>query len=408
MNSIKELFELNPNVSKKGIQHKNNLAKRQILAYMAVHGECSIATLAKHISISIPSVTKLVAELVQHGMVADNGKIVTDGGRRPSIYGLSCDAIFFVGAYAGFDGASFVLIDLHNNIVCQKTERSFAIENTQESFDTFYDLLVEFIDGVEVDRNRIIGMGISMVGRINPEKGINHSFYTFLNKPIAQIIEQRTGIKTLIENDVRSKCFVEYSMFGRRPENAIFLELGIGVAIGIIVNGELCYGNSGFAGEFGHVPFTDNDILCYCGKKGCLETEVSGKAIERKVCEKLNNGQGSKLSDQYNQTGSVSILDIVEAALADDNLAIETLIEVSDRVGRSLSFLINIFNPEIVVIGGCVARAGEHILLPIKSAMSKYSIRLVSGDTEIKISELSDDSPAIGGAMLIRKNILGI
>ncbi|MFI3266738.1 MAG: ROK family protein [Rikenellaceae bacterium] len=408
MKNIKDLFELNPCVNQKGVQYKNNLVKRQIVAYMAVKGECAIATLAKHINISIPSITKLVLELVADGIVSDNGKISTEGGRRPNIYGLSSSSMFFIGVYVGFDGMSMVVTDLHSRVVASQVVADFVIENTQESFDKFFNILTDFIEHSGVVVNRVIGMGVSMAGRVNPALGINYAFYTFLEDSLAKTIEDRTGIKTLIENDVRAKCYAEYFSSETRPNNAIFLELGMGVAVGIIVNGELCYGKSGFAGEFGHIPFSDNDILCYCGKKGCLETEISGKAIERNMNHKLEQGLSSQLTEKYKAKGRVNISDIVDAALEDDHLAIETFIEVSEKVGRSLGYLLNVFNPETVVIGGSVARVGEHILLPIKSAVNKYSLKLVAGDTEFRISDDDVEKSALGAAMLIRKHILGL
>lgn len=408
MESIKELFELDPKVNKKGVLYKNDLAKRQIVAYMAVQGESSIASLSKYIGISIPSVTKLIGELVDDGFVVDKGKIATEGGRRPNIYGLSGESMYFLGVYVGFDGVSMVLTDLHSDIAVAESHADFFIENTQESFDAFYDILMNFIDRLRAEDKKIIGLGVSLVGRVNPQKGEGYAFYNFLEQPMSQILEQKTGIKTLVENDVRAKCYAEYFAAEVKPNNAIFLELGMGVAIGIIIGGELYYGNSGFAGEFGHVPFSDNNILCYCGKKGCLETEISARAVERKMGEKLARGLNSKLSESFRDKGYVSIEEIEDAANADDNLAIETLIEVADDIGRGVSFLINVFNPETITIGGRAAGAGEHLLLPIKSAVSKYSIRLVASDTEIKMSSANFETSALGAALLIRKNILGI
>ena len=215
------------------------------------------------------------------------------------------------------------------------------------------------------------------------------------------------GIQVLLENDTRARCYAEYFTGNMTNEkNVIYLHLGRGVAIGIIIDGKLFYGKSGFAGEFGHIPYFDNNIICACGKKGCLETEISGIAVENKMVELINKGINTILKEKYYSTGNIHIDDIVAAAKSDDNLSIELIEEVGEKVGKSLSLLINIFNPEMIVIGGNISHAGDYIMLPIKSAANKHSLNLVYKDTLFKLSDMKDDSSALGAAMLIRNEII--
>ncbi|MBP3682101.1 MAG: ROK family protein, partial [Rikenellaceae bacterium] len=188
----------------------------------------------------------------------------------------------------------------------------------------------------------------------------------------------------------------------------VYLFLGRGVAIGIVMHGELYYGKSGFAGEFGHTPFFDNEIICSCGKKGCLETEVSGIAIEEKMVGMIRSGVNSILREKVDTEGTVHIDDIIDAARNDDNLSIELIEEAGEKIGKSIAFLINIFNPETVVIGGNLAAAGDYLMLPLKSATNKYSLNLVYKDTKFRVSQLDEAAGAWGVAMLIRNKIIGL
>ena len=129
----------------------------------------------------------------------------------------------------------------------------------------------------------------------------------------------------------------EYTCGKSKDEsNVLYLHMGRGVAIGIVVDGQLYYGKSGFAGEFGHIPFFDNEIICSCGKKGCLETEVSGIAIEDKMCHLIEKGVNTILKEKYDQQKSIHIDDIIAAAKNDDNLSIELIEEAGEKVGKEI------------------------------------------------------------------------
>ena len=188
----------------------------------------------------------------------------------------------------------------------------------------------------------------------------------------------------------------------------LYLHLGLGVAIGIVVGGKLFYGKNGFAGEFGHIPFFDNEKICFCGKKGCLETEVSGLAIEEKMSELIRSGANSILRPKYESGETIHINDIINAARNDDNLSIELIEEAGEKIGKAVAILINIFNPETVIVGGNLAAAGDYIMLPLKSATNKYSLNLVYKDTKFRLSKMSDNAPAWGVAMLIRNQVIGL
>ncbi len=409
MTSLTEFFNLHEDDAMKGIIHKNSLIKRSIIAHMAVHGESTLSELTRELHISVPTMTKLVQELVDENIVSDLGKVETPGGRRPNIFGLASSAIYFAGVNVGRDGMTFLITDLQNNIIKEHQDPSFELQDRPQCLERICASIEEFIATCGIDRSKILGLGVCMTGRVNPDTGRSYKFFTSSEQSLRELFEERTGIRVLLENDTRSRCYAEYTCGRSKDEsNVLYLHMGRGVAIGIVVDGKLYYGKSGFAGEFGHIPFFNNEIICSCGKKGCLETEVSGIAIEEKMRQQIERGVNTILKEQYDRQKSIHIDDIIAAAKHDDTLSIELIEEAGEKVGKAVAFLINTFNPETVIVGGNLAAADDYIMLPLKSATNKYSLNLVYKDTKFRVSKMSENASAWGVAMLIRNKVIGL
>ncbi|MDD3107665.1 MAG: ROK family transcriptional regulator [Alistipes sp.] len=409
MSSLQEFFSMPENGAAKGIVQKNNILKRNIIARMAIEGESTLADLAKELHVSIPTVTKLVEELLEEDIIADRGKIETSGGRRPNIFGLTHSAIYFAGVEVSRDQIFMVMTDLHNNIIKQELSQDFKLDDTEECFEAICSTIETFLNHSGIDRSKLLGIGVCIAGRVNPKTGRSYKYFTTQQASLREQMEARFGHKVLVENDTRARCYAEYTKgCSGEEQNIIYLNLSRGVAIGIIIDGHLYYGKSGFAGEFGHIPYFDNEIICDCGKKGCLETEVSGIAIENKMIQQIKNGRTTILLDKYQKQQKIHINDIIQAAKNDDTLSIELIEEAGEKVGKSIAFLINIFNPEQVIIGGNLAHAGDYLMLPLKSAVNKYSLRLVYNDTIFRTTNLDENIGSLGAAMLIRNQIISL
>jgi predicted NBD/HSP70 family sugar kinase len=149
-----------------------------------------------------------------------------------------------------------------------------------------------------------------------------------------------------------------------------------------------------------------NEIICHCGKKGCLETEASGWALVRTFKEKVNNGISSLVMNKVKDVEKVKLEDIVEGALKEDVLCIELISELGEKLGRALAFLINIFNPEWVILGGTLSKTGDYLRLPMRSAINKYSLGLVNNDTQLRISKQGEMAGVLGGAILARHKLM--
>ena len=257
------------------------------------------------------------------------------------------------------------------------------------------------------------GIGISTAGVVDSKSGsilfAEDCIRGYTGIQVKALLEDAFSLPTAVENDLNAAAVGE-AAFGAGKGCKSLLCVGFGTSVGgaAVLDGRLYTGSHFGAGEFGHIPFFDNEIICSCGKKGCLETEVSGIAIEDKMCHLIQKGVNTILKEKYDQQKTIHIDDIITAAKNDDNLSIELIEEAGEKVGKAVAFLINTFNPETVIVGGNLAAAGDYIMLPLKSATNKYSLNLVYKDTKFRVSKMTENANAWGVAMLIRNKIIGL
>ncbi|MGV3704384.1 MAG: ROK family transcriptional regulator [Arcticibacter sp.] len=396
-----------------GVAYKNIQLKKNAISYLCNNGSCTIADLCRELNLSTPKVTNLVNELMGDGLVKDLGKVQSTGGRKPNLYGMIADSVFFLGVDVKQNHINIGLTDLQKNLRETQEHVPYLLSNDQQSLNQLVTLIKDFIKSSSVSREKILGLGINLSGRINYSTGYSYSFFHFNEEPLAKTLEKKLGIKTFLENDSRAMAYGEFNAgVVKEEKNVLFLNMDYGLGMGVMINSHLYYGKSGFAGEFGHIPIFDNEIICNCGKKGCLETEASGWALTRLFKEKVMAGSSTIIFNNKNikatKIEEIQLSDILEAASNDDVLSIDLIANVGEKLGRGIALLINIFNPELVIIGGSLATTGEYIRLPIKSAINKYSLSLVSSDTQLRVSQLGEKAGIIGACLLVRDRLLNL
>lgn len=404
-------FEELNDESTSGVALKNIQLKKNIISFLCKNGSYTIADLCKEVNLSIPKVTNLITELINDGLVEDLGKIESTGGRKPNLYGMVAHSVFFLGVDIKQNHINIGLTDLQKNLIEIKENIPYQFANSPECLSELIETIKKFIRKGNVPKEKILGLGINLSGRINYATGYSYSFFNFNEEPLSKILEKELNIKTFLENDSRAMAYGEFNAgLVKDEKNVLFLNLDYGLGMGVMINSQLYYGKSGFAGEFGHIPIFNNDIICHCGKKGCLETEASGWALIRDFKEQVQKGTSSTLINGKNPVDlqKIEMDSIITSAMADDVLSIDLIGTIGEKLGRGIALLINIFNPELVIIGGSLAKTGEYLMLPIKSAINKYSLSLVSSDTKIKLSILGEKSGVIGACLLARNRLLNI
>ncbi|MBP5566929.1 MAG: ROK family transcriptional regulator [Bacteroidales bacterium] len=382
-------------------------AQKGIIELCIKNGDCSIADFSRELAVSVPTVTKLVAELISEGFLTEKGKVGTSGGRRPNTYGLNPEAGYFVGVDVARQHIHIAIADFTGNLKFFIQDISFVLEANADSFRTICKKIKEEVTGSGIVWDKVLGIGISLSGRVNPEKGFSLSYFVSDDIPLKDIFQRELGTPVNIENDSRAMTFGEYMVMGNKADpDMLFINLSWGLGMGMILDGKLYYGKSGFSGEFGHVPLLENDIICRCGKVGCLETGASGSALTRWIVGKLKEGRRSSLYNIYKENGDITLQNVLDAVEDEDVLAIEGIGAIGETLGRGLAGLINIFNPGLVVIGGRLIVGRDYLMLPIRTAVNKYSLSKVSADTKIRFSKLGRSAGAIGDCLLSRSKYL--
>lgn len=385
---------------------KNIEIKKNIINHFINEGNSTITELSKELDLSIPTITKFINELSEQELIMEYGKVQTSGGRSPVLYGLKPDSIYFIGADMSRHHLHIALMNFKGEIVDYHMGIKYEFENTPESFDILHKHLQKYIDNVKVPKDRLFNINLNISGRVNPESGYSYSNFYFSEQPITEILTEKLNFNVGIDNDTRAMALGEYmSGVVSNEKNVIFVNIGWGLGIGIIIDGKPYYGKSGFSGEFGHFPIFDNEILCHCGKKGCLETEASGLAIHRMVLERIKNGESSILTDEVKDLKNLTLTDIMNAVAKEDPLCLEIVEQVGYTLGKYIAGLINIFNPDLVVIGGQVSLAEGFLLLPIKSSIRKHSLNLVNRDSKIVVSKLKQKAGIVGACMVARSRL---
>lgn len=393
------------------IEGKSNSLKRKVIGLCINDGDYSLTDLSKELNTSIPTITKVIGELIDDGFVEEIGKMErmgNSGGRRPSIYGLNPSAGYFVGVDVRRHHLNIAVTNFKGKIVDFQEDIAFTLTASEESIADFCKLLKKHVKDIGI-KDAVLAYGVNLTGRVNHETGYSFSYFLGEDKPITTILEEQLEAHVYVDNDSRVMAYGEYICGEATNEkNILFINMSWGLGMGMLINGKLAYGKSGYSGEIGHFPFLGNGILCQCGKIGCLETGASGSALHRIFTEKLKAGRASVLSEKYNSGEEISLEDILKAALSEDVLAIESIEEVGEVLGKALAGFINIFNPELVVIGGTMADVKDYLILPVKSAINKYSLTIVNKDTIIKFSKLGKKSGALGACMLSRSELIGL
>ncbi len=389
------------------IGSKNALLKKKIITHYIYNGCSTITDLSKELDLSVPTVTKFISEMCEEGYINDYGKLETSGGRHPSLYGLNPESGYFIGVDIKKFAINLALINFKGDMLELKMNTPYKFENTPEALEELCKLIKDFIAETEVKLEKVMNICINISGRVNPESGYSFSMFNFSENPLADVLRKKIGFPVCIDNDTRAMTYGEY-MKGcvTGEKNIIFVNISWGLGIGIIIDGKIYTGKSGFSGEFGHINVFDNEIICHCGKKGCLETEASGSAFHRIFLERIKNGETSILSERLKEKNKALTLDeLIAAACKEDPLCIEIVEEIGQKLGKQIAGLINIFNPELVIIGGTLSRTGDYITQPIKTAVRKYSLNLVNKDSAILTSKLKDKAGIIGACMLARSRM---
>jgi len=360
----------------------------------------SSSDISSYIGKSIPHAIKVLNELIKEGYVIEKGYASSSGGRKPLQYSLIPDTHYIVSVAISQFYIQIGILDMNSRFVAD------IVQHELELYDLKVDHLIteieKYITQSGIDSSKILGVGVTMPGFIDPVKGINYTHLDCKDQSLVDYLQQALSLPVFIENDSTAIALGEQK-FGAAmyQDDAMVINLGWGIGLGMIVNGEIFRGHSGLAGEFSHIPLIKNGKLCKCGKHGCLETEASLIAIISKANEEIAQGQRSSLANYP----TIDADAIISEAVKGDRLSVKLISEAAYHIGQCLAILIHIMNPAIIIFSGKASVIGRLWMAPIQQAINEHCIPRLAAYTELVISNLNSKAQLIGGGVLVVESI---
>jgi predicted NBD/HSP70 family sugar kinase len=384
---------------------KKSRYRKQIIKELFFSRLLSGTELSAKIDKSIPLTNKLLGELVEEGLVVEDHLGVSSGGRRPIVYSITSNALYVVSVAMDQLFTKIAIMDMSHHFVSRVDKIALPLANNEQALSKLTAEILKVLKESGIERSKIAGIGIAMPGFVDTQKGINHTFLKNPGKSITETIAAATGCQVFIDNDSSLIALAE-QRFGdhKYHDNTLVINLGWGVGLGMILNGRLFRGDSGFAGEFSHIPLFTNNKLCECGKTGCLETETSLLVILEKALKGLEEGRVSVLKGLSADNPETGFEAIITAANKGDAFATELLSDVGYAIGRGVAVLIHILNPKMIIISGRGANAGKVWEAPIQQALNVHCIPRLAQNVKLCISVMGANAELMGAASLVMDN----
>lgn len=311
---------------------------------------------------------------------------------------------YFVGVDFGGTNIKASIFNQSWDIVGERRLSTEADGGAEHVLNRIYRLVQSLIIDANLEEEQIMCMGIGVPGLLDIEKGISlfsPNFTNWENVAIVEWMEEHFDFPIFIDNDVRVNLYGEWYLgAGLNKKNVVLLTLGTGLGSGIVMDGRVLYGTTSSAGEVGHMNMYREGRACKCGSSGCLGRYASAKGMVRTFIEKLEMGDESIILDWIKgDITQITAKMISQAYDLDDKLAVQTLEETGEILGYGLVNIINLFNPEIIIIGGGMASAGERLLNKTREVVSNHALKISSSHCMITTAELGDSAGMIGAAI---------
>ena len=341
------------------------------------------------------TVSQRVDVLISEGYILEAGEARSTGGRPPTTLAFNADRGVVLAADIGATHSRFAVCDLNSDPIAEMAVDlpvsdgpDAVLAVAESSFDTL-------LASLSNPPASIAGIGVGVPGPVDFTAGrAVHPpiMFGWHDYPIRDRFSERYGVTTLVDNDVNIMALGEYWSIGRSVDDLLFVKVGTGIGSGLILGGHLHRGARGAAGDIGHIQAGATDVVCRCGNSGCLEASAGGGALANQLA-----------AMGYDTANSRDVVELVETGNAD---AVRLLREAGRLIGEALSSVVNLLNPELVVIGGDLAHPGQTLVAAVREVVYTRSLPLSTTDLRIQESPLGDRAGVIGAAALVLDHVL--
>jgi glucokinase-like ROK family protein len=397
---------------------KNHYRKlgKELVVLRLIHRDHGVARgeLVELTGFSAGSITGIVQGLVGKGIVTELPGRLGAAGRRPVALRVRHDAAYVIGVDLGSFYVRVVATDMLGHVVHKLQTETNLSEGREKVLNKTFNVIHKVIRGCGIPKTAIRGIGVGHSGIVDPETGIVLSFprpgqmTEWKNVPLRRMVESEFAVPCVLEDSVRAIALAERCFgLGTNLEDFVYIDVGMGIGAGIILNGSLYRGSGGGAGEFGHMTVEENGPLCCCGNNGCLEMMASCAAIIRAARGAIAQGVDSKIRELVGgDLERINIEVIAEAARENDSLAFRVFEEAVSHIGVALADVVNLLNPGVVVFGGPLFRAAPHLVEPLKRVIKQRALERSANHVQLRVSNLGGEAGAVGAARAISENVI--
>lgn len=378
------------------IKRKSALNKVKLMMTLFDKEMLTLGELVQDVGLSFPTMNALILDLHKRKLLVPKEKGESIGGRKPILYQLNDGVFNVLCVEIEKFSVRMVVMDNNSNVLFLPKSYSFEVSTDDRDIDQLIEVVRQYYADRDIDERNISAIGISMPGLINFKQGINQTFYCNNSFNISAYLKQKFGKHVAIINDVKGAALSELAYgVAQNKKNVLVILMDWGIGLGVIIDGKVYMGNEGFAGEMGHMVFVDDGELCYCGKRGCLETIASGVYLVNQARLDIEKGIPTLLKNLPN-LADLQPQHIIQVANQGDQYAIDLIANLGKNLGKAISLLIQILNPEAVVLSGKFAKAGSLITIPIQQSLNKYTMNAIRKKCEIHLSSLEENGYAQG------------
>ena len=386
-----------------------------ILGILRRSGPISRPDISKEMGINVVTISNYIDEFIKRNLVHEKEFDVSEGGRRPVLLDLNAQAGYVVGVGLNLMNMVGLLVDLKGNIVT-KTQIARPKASVKEISECLLEIVREILRRSKEHASSIKGIGVGVAGLINKDTGSVHwpqkmdHYYTYasVDVPLKNLMEKEFNLPTIIENDATAACFGEHWLDSQKGyKNVIYLFSGVG--LGLMLNGEVYRGSQGFAGEVSVYNFKEQDAFnCEMGNSCFIKRWEVDLGIVDDVRARLNKdieGAAKFFKLTASNIENVDLNSVFIAGKAKDPIAQGALELAAKRLGIKAAYLVNVLNPEVIVIGGGFEEAGEDFLNKVSSTVKEWAFREATDDLRIAYSQLRENSVALGAASLVMQKM---
>jgi predicted NBD/HSP70 family sugar kinase len=370
------------------------LNRRRVVDTLRELGVASRAEVARRTGLSRTTVSGLVSEMRQEGLIVDRPEAEGDqhgAGRPPTLIGLGAPAGAALGIDFGKRHLAVAVADLSHTVLAEDRREMDEGFDFGRGMDVAASMVDELLADAGLERADLIGVGVGLPGPIHFPSGQVESSEIlpgWVGVHVAEEMRSRLGVVVHVDNDANLGALAElFWGAGSGASDLVYLKVATGIGAGIVVGGRLFHGAGGTAGEIGHLTIDENGPICRCGNRGCLETFAAGDAL----VELMRTSLGHELTAE----------EIVERAADGDAGCRRAIADSGRHIGSAVASVCNILNPGRVVVGGSVGQAGELLLAEMREAVRRRAVLSAAEDVEIVAGVLGERAEVLGAVALI-------